>query len=147
MISTRKEWSWHVISIVACCHSVKLYVYAARAFRSQQSEPGLLPAWDSRRAKSFPRGAQNCWTMSNSFKLYPAHFSRGEKKFVGGLCPSWLRAWLEQEELLDIPAFAKTASCEQSNNYETQIQIPSIKIYFAMDPIFVPCFSNSYQRL
>ena len=29
------EWSWHVISIVACCHSVKLCGYAARAFRLQ----------------------------------------------------------------------------------------------------------------
>ena len=31
------EWSWHVISIVACCHSVKLWALAARAFRSQQN--------------------------------------------------------------------------------------------------------------
>ena len=30
------EWSWHVISIVACCRSVKLSALAARAFRSQQ---------------------------------------------------------------------------------------------------------------
>ena len=30
------EWSWHVIFIVACCHSVKLCALAARAFRSQQ---------------------------------------------------------------------------------------------------------------
>jgi len=28
-------------------------------------------------AKSFLRGAQIFWTMSNSFKLYPKHFSRG----------------------------------------------------------------------
>ena len=26
------EWSWHVISIVACCHSVKLCAIAARGF-------------------------------------------------------------------------------------------------------------------
>jgi len=30
------DWSWHVHSIVACCHSAKLCAHAARAFRSQQ---------------------------------------------------------------------------------------------------------------
>jgi len=30
------EWSWHVNSIVACCHSAKLCAYDARDFRSQQ---------------------------------------------------------------------------------------------------------------
>ena len=30
------EWSWHVNSIVACCHGAKLCAYAARDFRSQQ---------------------------------------------------------------------------------------------------------------
>ena len=29
------EWSWHVNSIVACCHSAKLSAHAARDFRSQ----------------------------------------------------------------------------------------------------------------
>jgi len=29
------EWSWRVISIVACCHSAKLCAHAARDFRSQ----------------------------------------------------------------------------------------------------------------
>ena len=29
------EWSWHVNSIVACCHGVKLCAHAARDFRSQ----------------------------------------------------------------------------------------------------------------
>ena len=29
------EWSWHVISIVACCHSVKLCALAAQYFWSQ----------------------------------------------------------------------------------------------------------------
>ena len=33
--SVRGEWSWHVNSIVACCHSAKLCGYAARDFRSQ----------------------------------------------------------------------------------------------------------------
>ena len=31
------DWSWHVISIVAYCHSAKLCTYAARNFRSQQN--------------------------------------------------------------------------------------------------------------
>ena len=31
------EWSQRVISIVACCHSVKLCALVARAFRSQQN--------------------------------------------------------------------------------------------------------------
>ena len=30
------EWSWHVNSIVACCHSAKLCAYAALDFRLQQ---------------------------------------------------------------------------------------------------------------
>ena len=34
--SVRGEWSWHVNTIVACCHSAKLCAYAARDFRSQQ---------------------------------------------------------------------------------------------------------------
>ena len=37
------EWSWHVNSNVACCHSAKLCAHAAQDFRSQQykivSEP------------------------------------------------------------------------------------------------------------
>ena len=33
----RGEWSWHVNSIVARCHSAKLCAYAARDFRSQQN--------------------------------------------------------------------------------------------------------------
>ena len=32
------EWSWHVNSIVACCHSAKLCAYAARDFRSQHQK-------------------------------------------------------------------------------------------------------------
>ena len=36
--SVRGEWSWHVNSIVACCHSAKLCAYAARHFRSQHSK-------------------------------------------------------------------------------------------------------------
>ena len=31
------EWSWHVDSIVACCHGAKLCAHAARDFRSQQN--------------------------------------------------------------------------------------------------------------
>jgi len=32
------EWSWHVISIVACFHSVKLGALAAHAFWLQQCQ-------------------------------------------------------------------------------------------------------------
>ena len=32
------EWSWHVNSIVACCHGAKLCTHAARDFRSQQKK-------------------------------------------------------------------------------------------------------------
>jgi len=39
--SVRGEWSWHVNSIVACCHSAKLCAYAARDFRSQQYAPNF----------------------------------------------------------------------------------------------------------
>jgi len=49
-------------------------------------------------AKSFLRRAQIFWTMSNSFKLYPAHFSRRDEKFskegFAPLHPHWLRACL-----------------------------------------------------
>jgi len=44
-------------------------------------------------AKSFLRGAQNFWTVSNNFKLCPTHLSRGAKTFLGGASPPWLRAW------------------------------------------------------
>ena len=36
------EWSWHVNSIVACCHSAKLCAHAFRDFRSQQQVAGIL---------------------------------------------------------------------------------------------------------
>jgi len=38
-------------------------------------------------AKSFLRGAHIFWTVSNSFKLCPTHFSSGGEK----LCLPWLR--------------------------------------------------------
>ena len=45
-----------------------------------------------RGAKSFLRGAQIFWTMSNSFKIYPTNFSRGGAKiFLGGLRPPGYR--------------------------------------------------------
>ena len=40
--SVRGEWSWHVNSIVACCHSAKLHSHAAQDFRSQHA--GIV--WD-----------------------------------------------------------------------------------------------------
>ena len=49
-------------------------------------------------AKNFLRGVQYFWTMSNSFKWCPTHFSRGGKKFSRGSKPPllspWLRAWV-----------------------------------------------------
>jgi len=38
-------------------------------------------------AKRFPRGAKIFWTVSNSFRLCPTHFSRGAKNFPGRLRP------------------------------------------------------------
>ena len=38
-------------------------------------------------AKSFLRGVQIFWTLSNIFKLYPTHFSRGGEKFYRELRP------------------------------------------------------------
>ena len=35
------EWSWHVNSIVACCHSAKLCAHVARDFRSQQYQANV----------------------------------------------------------------------------------------------------------
>ena len=37
MTSLHAEWSWHVISIVACSYSVKLCALATRSFQSQQN--------------------------------------------------------------------------------------------------------------
>ena len=49
-------------------------------------------------AKSFLKGAQIFWTMSNSFKRCPTHFSRGGEEFSRGasptLRPPWIRVWL-----------------------------------------------------
>jgi len=41
------EWSWHVISIVACCHGAKLCALAARDFRSQQHQPAFTEVFYS----------------------------------------------------------------------------------------------------
>jgi len=38
-------------------------------------------------AKSFPRGANIFWTMSNIFKLCPTDFSRGGEYFLRGASP------------------------------------------------------------
>jgi len=49
-----------------------------------------------RRTKSFLGGAKSFWTMSNSFRFCPTHFSRRGEKFPRGLPPlrPWLRSWL-----------------------------------------------------
>ena len=59
--------------------------------------PGLWPACGTRRVEEFSEGAQIFWTMSNSFKLCPTHFSKGgAKNVLRGLrpfWPPWLRTW------------------------------------------------------
>ena len=42
MTSVRRDWSWHVNSIVPCCHSAKLCAYAARDFRWQQWQQSVI---------------------------------------------------------------------------------------------------------
>ena len=44
-------------------------------------ETGPSPAWDTRRGEEFFERGPKFKTMSNSFKLYPTHFSRGGRKF------------------------------------------------------------------
>jgi len=52
--------------------------------RNQLGTPGGV--------KSFPKGPKNFITIANSFKLCPAHISRGGEKFCRGASPPWLRA-------------------------------------------------------
>jgi len=58
--------------------------------RNQLGTPG---------AKSFLRGALIFWTMSNSFKPCPTHFSSRGEIFSRGdslpLRPPWLQTWLK----------------------------------------------------
>ena len=56
-------------------------------------------------AKSFPRGAQNFWTMSNIFKLCPMHFSRGAEIFLRGTKPPSLWACWAYVNLIYIPNY------------------------------------------
>ena len=49
------EWSWRVISIVACCHSAKFCAYAPWDIRSQQHQsppPGSVPVLNATKAGS-----------------------------------------------------------------------------------------------
>jgi len=69
-------------------------------------------------AKSFLRGAQNFWTVSNSFRLCPTHYSRGGEKFsTGGFTPlqPWLRScgWLNYKILNHRKIIRKT---DKNNN-------------------------------
>jgi len=65
----------------------------------------LLEMWNQARnqlgtpggAKSFLRGAPIFWAMSNIFKLYPTHFSRGGEKYSTGASPLWLWACVKLE--------------------------------------------------
>ena len=87
-----KQWK---ASSVACFNTpVRLFlsvsfrgcVRSGRASTTQACNQLGTP-WG---AKSFLRGAQVFWTMSNSFKRGPTHFSRGANIFLGGLGPPWL---------------------------------------------------------
>ena len=65
-----------------------LFFYSVNQARNQLGTPGG--------AKSFLREAQIFWTMSNTFKLYPTHFSREGEKFSRWALPPpppWLWAW------------------------------------------------------
>ena len=73
------------------------YIY--RILRESSSKQARNQFGTPGGAKSFVSGAQIFWTTSNSFKIYPTNFSRGDEKFSGRelrpLCGPWLRAWFE----------------------------------------------------
>ena len=76
------------ISTIQCSQVRKRYRNASiihiSSLSTQQTRNQLgTQGW----AKSFPRGDQIFWTMSNSFKLCPIHFSRGAKNILGGFAP------------------------------------------------------------
>jgi len=75
---TRKSWIrvWEWL-YQDCFNSSSQYCYTQA--RNQLGTPG----W----AKSFLRGVQIFWTMSNTFEVCPTHFSRGSEAPLG------LRAW------------------------------------------------------
>jgi len=49
--------------------------------------PGQKPAWNTRGGEEFSERDPNLLAVSNSFKLYPTHFSRGKEIFNGGFVP------------------------------------------------------------
>ena len=53
------EWSWHVISVVACCYSVNLSALAAQAFQSQKMV--LWPGCEGRARCSLHK--KNLWSV------------------------------------------------------------------------------------
>jgi len=63
MTSVRAEWLWPMISIGACCHSVKLCAHAGRDFRSQQNG-AMTRMWRSCRVQPWHKeraiGAVRC---------------------------------------------------------------------------------------
>jgi len=75
-------------------------------------------------AKSFPRGGQIFWTMSNIFKICPTHFSRGGEKFQKGgfapLRPPWLWAcrWHVGFELLQLHSTWLVPFCLKADGYK-----------------------------
>jgi len=71
--STEPVLGISLIPRTGCCHDLPL-------------EQARNQLWVPRGAKSFLRGAHIFCTVSNSFKLCPTHFSRGEEKFYRGGC-------------------------------------------------------------
>ena len=67
--SVRGEWSWHVNSIVACCHSAKLCTYGTRDFRSQHYLPGSVNKF-----LNFCVGYFSCCFLKIAIKISHNHF-------------------------------------------------------------------------
>jgi len=60
------EWLRHVISIVACCHTVKLWTHAAQAFRLQHKIRWLFILWSNYTNRKWnPWIAWSWWSYSN----------------------------------------------------------------------------------
>ena len=56
------EWSWHVNSIVACCHGAKLCAHPARDFRSQQSG-AVTRMWRSCQVSLHTKNVRSVWLV------------------------------------------------------------------------------------
>ena len=58
------QWSRRIISVVACCHSVKLCALAARAFRSQQYTCTVLLLNLGRKLRSWKAASAREWDFT-----------------------------------------------------------------------------------